>query len=422
MRRDNGRVATSVLLALSVASVAVAVTGYLATSPRAATDLPTAEVIRGPMVETLELRGEIRPTRSTVVNAPMQSGELQIVHLIPSGTTVEIDDVIVRFDKTSLQQTVQEKESELEQAEAEIEQARAEGRIRDEEHRTALLTAQYDVERARLDMTAPERLVARLDLERAKLDLADANQRLEEEESKARADRAATEADVQSRERARDKVSGDLARARRSLAALAIRAPAAGTIHILINGRGGGPFGSRQEFREGDRAWPGAQIAELPDLSDILLAAKLDEEDRGRLRMGQTATVRVDAVPGREFDATVDEISVLARVDFSAGWPPVRSFDLRLRLDDGGAELRPGMSATARVVVDRLDDVLTIPARAVFTVSGRPVVYRLVGSGFEPVPVDISRRTEDEVALSKGVVTGDRVATVEPPMAMIAER
>ena len=137
--------------------------------------------------------------------------------------------------------------------------------------------------------------------------------------------------------------------------------------------------------------WPGAQIAELPDLSEILLTAKVDEEDRGRLRTGQTATVRVDAAPGRELHATVDDISVLARVDFSAGWPAVRNFDLRLRLDAGGAELRPGMSATARLEVDRLDDVLIMPARAVFNAGGRPVAYRLVGSRFEPAPRSTSR-------------------------------
>ena len=265
MRRVDGRVAAA--MPRAIIAVAVAVSGYLAMSYQAATDLPTAEVVRGAMVEHVELRGEIRPTRSTVVNAPMQSGELQIVQLIPSGTTVEVDDVIVRFDDTGLQQTVQEKESELEQAEAEIEQARAEGRIRDEEQRTALLTAQYDVERAELDLVSPERLVARLELDRAKLALADAKQRIRAELSKARAGQAATEAEVQSLERARDKVAADLARARGSLAALTIRAPAAGTIHILVNGRAGGPFGGGQQFRDGDRAWPGAQIAELPELS-----------------------------------------------------------------------------------------------------------------------------------------------------------
>ncbi len=38
------------------------------------------------------------------------------------------------------------------------------------------------------------------------------------------------------------------------------------------------------EFREGDRAWPGATIMELPDLSSVHLEARLDEADRGRLQ------------------------------------------------------------------------------------------------------------------------------------------
>ena len=112
---------------------------------------------------------------------------------------------------------------------------------------------------------------------------------------------------------------------------------------------------------------------------------------------------------------------MLARVDFTSGWPAVRRFDVRLRLDAGGEELRSGMSATARLEVDRLDDVLKMPARAVFTAAGRPVAYRLVGSRFEPAPIEIARRTAEEVAVSTGVAAGDRVATVEPPAAMIAE-
>ena len=40
--------------------------------------------------------------------------------------------------------------------------------------------------------------------------------------------------------------------------------------------------------------------------------------------------MRIEAVPGREFKARIDSISLLARVDFSAGWPPPRNFSLGL--------------------------------------------------------------------------------------------
>ena len=93
-------------------------------------------------------------------------------------------------------------------------------------------------------------------------------------------------------------------------------------VNLLPNFRSGGMFGGQQDFQEGDRAWPGAAIMELPDLSSVHLEARLDETDRGRLQPQQDATVRIEALPGKEFKARLDSISVLARVDFSSGWPP----------------------------------------------------------------------------------------------------
>ena len=78
-------------------------------------------------------------------------------------------------------------------------------------------------------------------------------------------------------------------------------------------------FGSEQEFREGDRAWPGAAILELPDLSSVHLEARLDEADRGRFKADQDATVRIEAHSRADFKARINHISVLARVDFSLG-------------------------------------------------------------------------------------------------------
>ena len=48
-------------------------------------DLPTADVTRGEFVDTLEIRGEIRPLKSVVLSSPMQSGELQILKLAKNG-------------------------------------------------------------------------------------------------------------------------------------------------------------------------------------------------------------------------------------------------------------------------------------------------------------------------------------------------
>ena len=401
-----------------VALAAVAIGTFTAVRGSAAPDLPTAEVKKGEFVDTLEIRGDIRPLKSIVLASPMQSGDLQIVKLAKNGSIVKQGDLLVQFDGSMLQRTVQEKKSELRQAEAEIEQARAQGRITDEQNSTALLKAKYDIERAKLDASKGD-TVSRLDNEKAKLGVVDAQQKLKELEEKIRSDRTSTEADVAAKQRKREKAQFDLERAERGLQNLEVRAPASGLINILPNFRAASTWGSEQAFREGDRAWPGAAILELPDLSSVHLEARLDESDRGRLKQGQEAIVRIEAIPGRDFKARINSISVLAKMDFTSGWPPPKNFDLNLVLLDADPKIRPGMTAVARIATDRVPDVVLVPAEAIFQRDGAPNVYRLDGSEFVETRVEIGRRGKEQAVVTSGIEPGDRIATRRPPPAMV---
>jgi multidrug efflux pump subunit AcrA (membrane-fusion protein) len=155
-------------------------------------------------------------------------------------------------------------------------------------------------------------------------------------------------------------------------------------------------------------------VLELPDLSSVHLEARLDESDRGRLNPGQDANVRIEAIPGREFKARIDRISLLARVDFSSGWPPPKNFDLGLVLLEHDPKIRPGMTAVARIATERVPDVVIVPAEAVFQKDGSPVVYRLDGSMFVEQRVQISRRGKEQAVVTAGVSPGDKVATSRP--------
>jgi HlyD family secretion protein len=384
-------------------------------------DVPMADVISGEFVDTLEIRGEIRPVKSQVLSSPLQSGELQIVTLVKNGTIVKAGDVLVQFDGSNLQRTVQEKQSELKQAEAEIEQTAAQARLVAEQNETALMRARYDVERAKLDVQKGD-IVSRIEQEQAKLTLGDAEQRLREVEARIASDRTAAEADIQARQRKREKAIFDLARAQTGLANLQVKSPAAGMVNILPNFRSGGMFGGQQEFRAGDRAWPGAAILELPDLSSIHLEARLDESDRGRLEVGQDATIRIEAVPGRDFKARIDKISLLARVDHSSGWPPPKNFDLGLVLLDSDERIRPGMTAVARIATDRVPEVILVPSESIFQRDGAPIVYRLAGTEFEERRVEVTRRGREQTIIGSGLAPGDRVATRRPAPDQVRSR
>lgn len=399
----------------AAALVAVAAIGaYAAGYGRSHTNLPTAVVTRGEFVELVELRGDIRPVRSVILGAPTQSGDLQIVKLVKNGTPVGEGDVVIEFDPTALLRAQTDRRAELKQAEAETERTRAEARISEEASATNVLRARFDVNRAKLDVVDRD-FVARIDLERARLALIDAEQRLKEAEKRQVAETAAAAADIARRERRQGRIEQDLERIDEALASLVVRAPSAGTASLMPNSRwGGGPRGSAQDFREGDRAWPGAAIVELPDLSSVHLTARLEESDRGRVAVNQTAMVHLDAVPERPYKSTVSKISLLARVDFASAWPPARDFDIELAMADADARLKPGMTASVRIAVARHPNVLLVPAQAVMLVNGQPTVYVLDRSGFTPRPVVIARRGREQLALRSGVDAGERVALGNP--------
>jgi RND family efflux transporter MFP subunit len=404
---------------LTVTAIAVIAAAAFVTVGRTSTpDFPTIEVKKGEFVDTLEIRGDIRPLKSIVLSSPMQSGELQIVKLAKNGSQVKPGDVVVQFDGSILQRTIQEKKSELRQADAEIEQARAQAKIAEEQNATTLMKTRYDIERGKLDVGKGD-TVSRIENEQAKLSLGDAQQRLRELQEKLKSDRTSAEADLAARQRKREKALLDLQRAERGLQNLEVKAPAAGVVNILPNFRASSMFGGEQEFREGDRAWPGAAILELPDLSSVHIEARLDESDRGRLKQGQEATVRIEAIPGRDFKARIHSISVLARVDFSSGWPPTRNFDLNLILLDADPKIRPGMTAVARIATDRVADVLLVPAEALFQKDGAPIVYRLDGSDFVETRVEVKRRGKEQSVIESGIAPGDRIARRRPSAELI---
>ena len=410
------------LVAIVVVIAAVAVFAMNA-GGGTAPNVTTVDVTRGEFVDYIQIRGDIRPAKSIVLAAPLQSGgDLQITKLVKNGAAVKKGDIVIEFDATMLEQRLAERRSDLKSAEGEINQLQAQQKINAEEQKTALMKAQYDVDRAKLDLGKRD-LISQIEFEEAKLALSDAEQRQKETLAKQHSTQAAAEADMVGKRRKRDKAQFDVDRTVASIEALRLRAPADGTVNILENPRTGGMFGGGGvEFREGDRAWAGASILELPDLSSIHLEARLDESDRGRLKVGQQALVRIEAVPGKDFNARVDLISVLARVDFSSGWPPVRNFDLGLVLENPDPRIRPGMTATARIAADRMADTTLVPSEAIFQKDGRSVVYRLRGSKFDEQPVEIVRRGREQAAVSAGVSAGDKLAVRRPEPDLIRRK
>jgi multidrug resistance efflux pump len=401
-------------LLVTAVLVGVIVVAFAAWRPSASTDIPTAVVERGVFIDDLPLRGEIRPERSIALTAPSAGGgDMQIVQLIANGTPVDVGEVIVVFDSTNQQRTLEQKESERKQAESELEKARAEEQRRVRAAEAELADARSVAERARLDLGAAE-LLSKVDAEKRAIAVRNAEQVVAELQEKVSAERDAGAADVAIAVQKVEKVRYDVADTRRIIEALSVRAPARGMVSLMPNFRAGGPMSrTAPEFRRGDRAWAGAAIAELPDLTSVRITVRADEADRARLRVDGQARIRVDALPDRELEGRISEISLVATPDFTS-FPPVRNFDVLVALSASDPRLRSGMSATARLEIDRLDDALLVPTGAVFERNGESVVFVVGDRGQTRRVVTIARRGRERIAVADGIHVGERVVLQAP--------
>lgn len=397
------------LAAVAVLAVLFVLLKFGSSNANALGDMETADVTRGEFVDSISFRGEVKAVRSRTVNAPVGAGDLMIIKLARTGSPVKQGDVVVEFDPTKVLQTLAEKRTALRQAEAEINKANAEARLARETTRTEQVKGQYDIERAKLDVGTRD-VVSKYDAAKAELTLSDAEQRAREVEARLGANDAAAHATLQGLVNKRRKARADVALAERQLSLLTVRAPVDGMFIVQSTWRG--PMGE-SEFREGDRAWSGSVIAEIPDPSSLYIAARVDEADRGRLKPAMTATILSEAVPGLEMPATLTTFSTLARPDFST-WPPPRLFDVSIDLDTKDARLKPGMSTAIRVAVERLPDVLLIPSRALIQTDAHALVYVAGRRGFEARPVVVARRGQQQVAITSGLQPGERVALGDP--------
>src|SRR5207245_282690 len=127
--------------------------------------------------------GEIKATRSKALNAPSGSGDLQILKLVKTGSQVKQGDVVAQFDTTTLQRTLEQKQSDLKTADAEIERQRAQGHMTEEQNITDSLSAKYNVEKTKLDANKQEILSA-IDGEKTQLAVSDSEKKLQETEVK----------------------------------------------------------------------------------------------------------------------------------------------------------------------------------------------------------------------------------------------
>src|SRR5215468_4577497 len=376
-------------------------------------EVPVARVRKGDFVISVRTRGDIKSARSMVLKAPQVPG-LRIIHLADSGRPIKKGEVVVEFDGSQQDQNVITRNTNVRAADGDIVQTKATQKIDNEADAMSKMSGEYDLERAKLDASKAEVLSA-IEGEKNRIQVGVSEGSLQTVKASINAHQVGQQADLGRLNQRKDKAVRDLNTAQGYLRMMQLRAPNDGIVNVLSNFRSQGSFGqSTPPFKEGDNAWTGAEIAEIPDLSQMYVDLKLEEVDRGKLKLGQEVRLRVDAIPDKEFMATLDWISPIAALVFKGGSSAEKTFPARATITKLDDRLRPGMSATSEIIIERQANTLLIPSRASFAKDGKPAVFLQKGKDFVTRNIEVGKQNDEDIIVTGGLKEGDVVALENP--------
>jgi HlyD family secretion protein len=417
MKRMRGAIWAVAVLAAG--GVAVALVKGSPVLPDSRPAVPTAKVIRGPLKLTVYATGELRAGRTVNLVAPPAGGALRILKLVPTGTSVKKDDVIIEFDPSDQQYNLEQAKSDLAEAEQSIVKMRADNAVQASQDKLNLLTARYDVRRAEL-VAAGNEFVGAIEAQKNQLTLEEARQHLAQLQQDAAARVSTSQAALAVSEEKKHKAELAMERARSIIDNLNVKSPIDGLVSVKENRDGQYYFFSGMvlpEYKEGDTTASGRNVADVIESGKMEVRAKVTEVDRDNLQTGQSGAVQIDALPGRTYTAKVGPLSAAASQGAFFETSAVRQFDIVLNLDKPDPMMRAGSSL--RVVIDgrEVKDALHVPRQAVFEKAGKNYVFLQVGDRFERRDVKVLNATESRAVIS-GLHDGDVIALVDPDVAL----
>jgi HlyD family secretion protein len=147
----------------------------------------------------------------------------------------------------------------------------------------------------------------------------------------------------------------------------------------------------------------------LIDVARYLVKVTVDEVDIARVAVGQTVEVLIDALGAPALSGTV-----LRTEPLPSGDSAVTSYRVTVEIDPAGRELKPGMTASATIIADKRDSVLTIPVAAVRNEGANSLVtvIKVASDGTrigEERSVKLGLRTGDSVEVLSGLTEGELV-------------
>ena len=348
------------LIALAIIVLAGVVFGSIVKSRGSVTKVATGKVERQDLVSVVNGTGQIKP--KTYVNVGATAfGRITRLN-VKEGDHVKAGAVLATVENVQPTATVSAQQAAIDSSRTDVNSMIAAERTAE----ANIAQAKADLEQKKLDFGRAEqlyyeKLIAKQDFDakKAAYDMAVATLSQREAASvQAKAQTASQRAHV-------DQAVASQRANYDSLDKTISRAPFDGLVTNV-------PVREGETVVVGIQNAGGSTIMTLADMSVITAEVKVDETDIVNVRLNQPADVKVDALPGRVFKGHVTEVgdqallrtTGLSTTQSTTGTEEAKDFKVVVTLDEVSDDLRPGLSATAKITTAHQKDVLTVPIQA----------------------------------------------------------
>jgi HlyD family secretion protein len=313
-------------VAVAVAVALVVVVGASVAAKRGEKPLmvTTDKAYRKTITQLVTATGKIQPEIEVKIS-PEVSGE--IIELpVKEGQIIHRGELLLRIKPDSYRAQVEAQEAALSSA-----------RSASVQHRAELAKAENDYNRAQ--------------------NLFNAHLIPEQERNAAQTTRDIAKAALESSLFEIQRAEGALRQIREALSKTVIYSPTDGTISSLTTQVGERVVGTSQ--------FAGTEVMRIANLNNMEARVNVNENDVINVKVGDTARLSIDAYPDRKITGTVREIASTAKTNNAGTQEEVTNFEVKIRISDHSVTLRPGMSATADIETDTVQNAVAVPIQSV---------------------------------------------------------
>lgn len=371
--KTKWKVALGVTAAVVIAGAVLGGTRY---SKRGIVTVQTGRAVRQDLTSLVTASGEIKPRNYINIGSNAVSPSRITDILVAEGQQVKRGQLLAKLEAVQPEAEVAAQRAQVSAAEADSTASEASLKAADDNIRTleaGLARAKAELEKARINYERTrqlwdQKLIAKQDFDQRRLEMEAFNAGVREAEARitqARAQRAQLQASLSATQRRVTLANANLRRSQDVLQRTLAVSPIDGMVTNL-------PVRVGETVVPGLQNSPASLIMTIADMSLITAEVKVDETDIVNVKLDQEADVTIDAIPNKTFKGKVIEIgntAILRSTGLAASQSAISSqeakdFKVVVALTDPPAEIRPGLSCTAKVITATRQKVVTIPIQA----------------------------------------------------------